>query len=672
MANPWHRVPRPARIAGIIVVSFVAVIGVFLALFDWSLLRGPLARMASRDLHRQVQIDALKVHLWQRTPEASVEGLKISNPTWAPGDMVDIAGITVAIEPWRLLTGRLVLAKLEIDQPRVTLLRDNDNRANWDFSDDQDKKKPPQKPGPPTQLPAIHLFTMNGGTLKVDDKIRKLTFDGNVNAQEGQAHVAQHEFELRGHGQLNGKDFDLTFGGSSLLNVELDKPYDYDTQLKAGPLQASAKGTIDKPFDMAHMSASVDFKGENLASLYYLTGLALPFTPPFHISGDLRRDNMIFKLQKLQGTVGDSDLHGEMRVDASGTRPKLTANLISHALDLADLAPSVGAGVQDDKSNDKSRAKSDTEAPNKQASAKLLPTYQFEFDRLRSMDASVELKADSVKTRKIPIKAVDLKLVLEDGVLTLDPADLTLPEGKFGGAIRIDASQKPADTSIDMRLSNVNLEQFKSQKMTEAPLEGDLLSRVQLHGQGNSVHDILASSSGQMVAVIPHGEMRQAFAELTGINAARGLGLLLTGSQKQDGIRCAIAVFKVDQGNATAEPLVFDTDTTVVTGSGGFNFGSEDLDMRLKGQSKKFDPIHVRAPITVKGTMEKPSIGLDPKSLAAQGGIAAALGVLATPAASIAAFIDPGFGKNKDCTALLQGAPEQSAENPGPPKLSAN
>jgi uncharacterized protein involved in outer membrane biogenesis len=664
-----HR-PRVGRIVGISIAAVFLVLVLFLALFDWGRLRGPLARIASADLHRNVQIDHLSVHLWQRTPEATIDGLRVSNPSWAPGNMVDIGSITLAIEPWRLLTGHLVLARLQIDHPQVVLLRDADNRANWDFSSDQVKKKPdkPDKPGPPAQLPAIHQFTMNGGTLKVDDKIRKLSFDGGVSADDAGARSGRQAFELKGHGELNGKAFDLTFGGSSLFNVQLDKPYDYDAHIHAGPLQASAKGSIDKPFDLGHLNANVDFKGENLASLYYLTGLSLPFTPPFHLSGDLRRDGMIFRLQELQGTVGDSDLHGEMRVDASGVRPKLTANLVSHALDLGDLAPSVGAGVPNDPAN----AKADTEAPKSNATDKLLPTYQFDFDRLRSMDATVELRADSVKTQKLPITGVDLKLVLEQGVLTLNPADLTLPQGKLGGAIRINANAQNggAETSIDMRLTDVKLAQFKSAKMTEAPLEGDLLSRVLLEGHGNSVHDIFASSNGEMVAVIPHGEMRQAFAEFTGINAARGLGLLLSGSQKEDGIRCAIAVFTVDHGKATAEPLVFDTDTVDVTGSGGFDFNSEAVDISLKGKSKKFDPIHVRAPITIRGTLDKPSIGLDAKTLAAQGGVAAALGVLATPAAAVIAFIDPGLSKNQDCAKLMASAPEKAAEQPGRPQLA--
>ena len=251
--------PRGARITGAVVATVLVALLLLLALVDWNALKGPLARLASADLHRSVRIEHLSVHLWQRTPQATVDGLTIANPDRAPGQMAQIGSITLAIEPWPLLRGRLVLARLQIDHPQLSLLRDADNRANWDFSSDQNKKKPPQKPGPPAQLPAVHQFTMNGGTLQVQDQIRKLTFDGSVNANENSSHSAQ-SFELRGHGELNGKGFDLSFGGSPLFNLQLDHPYDYDAQVHAGPLQVSAKGAIDKPFDLAHLSASVDFK----------------------------------------------------------------------------------------------------------------------------------------------------------------------------------------------------------------------------------------------------------------------------------------------------------------------------------------------------------------------------------------------------------------------------
>ena len=45
--------------------------------------------------------------------------------------------------------------------------------------------------------------------------------------------------------------------------------------------------------------------------------------------------------------------------------------------------------------------------------------------------------------------------------------------------------------------------------------------------------------------MIPSGEVREAFAELTGINIARGLGLLLTGDDSMTEIRCGVASFRV-------------------------------------------------------------------------------------------------------------------------------
>jgi uncharacterized protein involved in outer membrane biogenesis len=662
--------PRALRITLIALLALVLLILLLAAFFPWNSMRGALEHLLSADLHREVHIARLSGRLFQRTPRLTIEGLEIGNPTWAAAQnvrdpMLQLSSATLEIEPWHLLTGHLVLARLQIERPQLMLLRDENNRANWDFAADQNRKKPPQKPGPPMQLPLVHLFTLEGGSLNVNDQVRKLTFDGSVNAHEGGRSSRAKGFELRGHGALNGKPFELTFGGSPLFNLRLDRPYDYDAQLRAGALSLDAKGSIDKPFDMSHLGAIVKLKGDNLASLYYLTGLALPFTPPFQLSAQLRRDGMVFRALQLQGRVGNSDLEGDIHADVSGKRPELKATLHSHALDLVDLAPTVGAGV----SNDNSNAKADTEPPKSEPSAGLLPTHEFQFDRLQSMDASVEFHADSVKTEKLPIKAVELKLALKDGVLTLDPTEMTLPEGDFNGAIRLNAHHSPPDTTLDVRLNHVELSQLKSAKMSDAPLKGDLISRLQLEGHGNSAHDVFASANGRIVAVIPGGEMRQAFAELLGINMARALGLLIADKDKEVPIRCAIAAFNVQNGHATAEPLVFDTDTVDVTGRGGFDFNSEAIDLRLKGNSKKFAPLHVRAPVTIHGTLSHPSIGLDPKSLAAQGGVAAALGVVATPAAAMLAFLDPGLAKDKNCDALLTSPAEKAAEQPGPPQL---
>jgi uncharacterized protein involved in outer membrane biogenesis len=216
----------------------------------------------------------------------------------------------------------------------------------------------------------------------------------------------------------------------------------------------------------------------------------------------------------------------------------------------------------------------------------------------------------------------------------------------------------------------VRLSQFHGADATQPPVDGLLESRLQLKGSGNSAKEILGGSDGVFTAVIPNGSVRRAFAQLTGINVARGLGLLMSGSQKQDTIQCGIAAFAVHQGVAQVQQFVISTDTVSIVGSGNVNLATEKLDLVLHGHPKKLSVLHIYAPIVVNGTFTMPGFGLKPGALVAQASVAAALGVLATPAAAVLAFVDPGLAKNADCTAVLSSPQAQSAQHPGAPKAS--
>lgn len=657
--------PRHVARTAVIVLAILVLLLLFLWLFQWGFMAGPASRVATRVLHRQVHIGRFAAQLLRRTPTLTISDLRVANTPWAHSPyLAQIGSIRIAIEPWQLLRGRLVLSELQIQNPQLDLERDAQQRENWQFNAAASKPQP-RKPAKPLRLPAVRLFTMRGGALNLSDAIRKLTFQGAVVANESVAHPDLEPLRVQGHGTLNGKPFEMTFQGGALFNLRLDQPYHFDSTIVAGPLSVAAQGQVDKPFDFAHFGAALDIHGQNLAGLYYLTGLALPFTPPFHVSGQLRNDDEHFSLKQVQARVGNSDLSGDIGVDATAATPRLSANLISHSFDLADLAPSVGAGVP----NQPTQADLTAPSANKTATG-LLPTYQFQFDRLRAMTAQVHLHADSIKTSKLPLKELDLGVNVNDAQLSLDPLQLTLPQGKLSGVVRIDTRVSPAVTALDLRLRDVRLAQFRPAKMAQSPIEGILESRMQLKGSGNSVQDIFGHSDGVFTAVIPQGAVRQAFAEFVGINVARGLGLLVSGSQKQTTIHCAIAAFAVHQGLAQVQQLVLSTDAIQVNGSGNINFDTEKLDLTLRGHPKKLSLFHLYAPIVIDGTFTKPAFGVKPGGLLAQAGVATALGVLATPAASILAFVDPGLRKDADCAALLANPEARSTEHPGAPHAS--
>jgi hypothetical protein len=145
-------------------------------------------------------------------------------------------------------------------------------------------------------------------------------------------------------------------------------------------------------------------------------------------------------------------------------------------------------------------------------------------------------------------------------------------------------------------------------------------------------------------------------AELTGINVLRGLGLLVSNKQSQTEIRCGIVDFKDQRGSLNTSTVFIDTSEVLITGRGKIDLHDETIDLAIQGDPKKLRLLRLRSPITMHGTLLHPAIGINAGKLAEQGGVAAALGALLTPAGAALAFIDPGLAKNKDCSTVLAQA----------------
>jgi uncharacterized protein involved in outer membrane biogenesis len=231
--------------------------------------------------------------------------------------------------------------------------------------------------------------------------------------------------------------------------------------------------------------------------------------------------------------------------------------------------------------------------------------------------------------------------------------------------VKIDARKNVPKVHIDVRVKDIQLDQLKGKGKAPdapAPLGGVMEARAVIDGTGDSVHSVMSNANGMLTVVLPNGEVRSAFAELTGINVAKGVGLLLTKPDDRVPIRCGVAQFNIKDGLMNAENLTFDTQNVLIKGKGDIKLGPEELNLEIKGEPKKIRLTRLRTPIEVKGHLLKPSVGVDIGSTAKQGAIAAALGAIATPIAAVLAFVDPGLAKDQNCAAMLA-----EAEHKGPP-----
>ncbi len=639
--------PR-ARIGFSVVTIFIVGLILFLWLFDWNWLRGPVGAVASAKLGRTVTlVGDLEVHPWSLKPRIDANDVRIAQPVWvkAGGDMARIGRIGVQIEVPPLFVGRAILPRLEIIRPWISLIRLADGRANWTFGS--------KGGGSGLKLPAIRHFTILDGRLTLRDARRKTTFSGQVYTDEKAAGAGGGVFALRGEGLLNGARFVADITGDPLLNVSPDRPWPFRADVRAGATHLVANARIRKPFDLGAYDGDIVVTGQDLNDLFGLTGLAMPNTPPYRLAAHLIRRGTFYRFDKAAGRIGDSDVAGMMTVETRGQRPLLTADLRSRRLDFDDLASLFG-GVPSTRRGETVSPEQMAMSGRMQAARRMFPDATLQTDRIRSMDARVTYRAETVNAPGLPLTKVSLDLDLKDGVMTADPVALTFRRGSVRGLIKLDARGDTPRTDADLRMTGARLEDWISYRSAGRPaVEGQIVARAKLTGYGNSVRKALGSANGSLTFVAPSGQMRQAFAELLGVNVSKGLLLLLSENPRQTPIRCAVADFRVTDGIARANRIILDTGVVRVQGSGTVNLKTERLNLTFEGESKKPRLLRLFIPIQISGPLTKPDVSLKTGNAVAQGGLAAVLATVLAPLAVILPFVEPGLADDANCAALV-------------------
>ena len=646
----------------VVSAALIMLLVILVLIFDWNWFRGPIARYASQRTGRQVRIGDLNVRLLSLHPHATITGLNISNPSWAPaGETAEIPKLYLQVKLWPLFAGNFVWEQVAAQSPNIALLRDSKGRATWEFGTTAAEN------AKPLRLPPIRRFLISNGAIRITDEIRRMTFSGTLSANQNSGAGATAAFLMAGQGMLNRRAFKMKATGGPLVGVERNKPYPFEMDVRSLTTHVTATASIRHPFDLGQLDGQVVFAGANLADLYYLTGIAFPRTSPYRLSAAFSRDDTTYKVEHMAGTVGNSDLEGDLTVDTHTGRPFLSADMHSRRLDFVDLGPLLGGAP--------SRAhleKAAVKAGVSRAAAAdrtivplnevyLLPDIPLAVDRVNQMDAKIHYVAQSIQSEDFPLRGMDLSMTIDHGLMKADPISITLTQGRIAGFATVDARKKTPTIGIDIRMRDLKLQQFVAKHSKDpSMLEGTLEARAVMTGTGASLHKAASTANGDFRVVVPGGAMRQRFAELMGISVDRAF--LLSG-QKQTDLRCVVADFRASGGVMTARTIVFDTGVMNISGKGSIDMRNETMNIELLGHPKKLTLFRLRAPIVVSGSLKSPDVGIKSGAIPEQAGAAIALGLIATPLAAILPFIDPGLAKNADCAALEAAAPVASSRH---------
>jgi uncharacterized protein involved in outer membrane biogenesis len=642
---------------GILGVFAIAIV-LFIVLFQWDWLRGPLESRLSAITGKRVHIDGPITGTKSWVPHIEFQTVRIEEPDFAAAPKVaTIDKIAVELDLKQLLRGKLDFPLIAVSHPVLDLLRNSDGKANWDIV--QEASGPSSR----NDMPIIGLLKIDDGKVTYRDVNRHITLDGTIKSVSARGGSGEGSFTLDGSGTYRNAPFTIKLKGGSLNDLrETTKPYDLDATAAVGKTKVSVVGTVTDPFKLTDMNLKMTADGDNAQDLYPIFGVPAPPTPPYHLTGTLDRDGKAWLFKNFSGTVGKSDLEGSLRLETEGRkRVFVGGDLQSKNLNFADLGLLVGAPGATTGDHPVSDIQKEM-AKKQEASGRVLPDTPLNLDEVRNVDADITFKGVHIDAQSLPLDNLDLHLKLDDALLMLTPLKVGVANGQINANIVIDARSDTVATDYDIRFAKFQIgEFFKSAGFPEGG-SGNLNGRVRLHGAGNSVRASLATANGQASAVVDNGQISDLAANILGLDVARSLGVLITGDKKVP-LHCLVADFEVKDGLMTPRTFVLDTDAAVTTGKGTISLKDEHLDLRLHGDPKSATPIALGGPILIGGTFKKPDVGLGAEAYA-RGGAAVALGVLLTPLASVLGFIDTGDTPGTDCSKLVQQANTNSSAVP--------
>ncbi|MEX2491610.1 MAG: AsmA family protein [Nitrospirales bacterium] len=498
----------------------------------------------------------------------------------------------------------------------------------------------PQNTEPPRDARALmERLRIDDIRLRYDDPELQARTDLRLNADSFTSGI-----QITGRVEYRDNPIDVSLSTGSFRQAFQDygsMPVDATFNIRETTIQVDGK--VGELFPVEKFKGTVRMEGPDPARLGDAIGIPLPHLPPYRLEALVHREQgaekqQTFNLTNLNGTIGDSDIAGTLRVTTGAERPILFARLKTRALDLDDLAGLIGAPPDSDET-----ASSQQEAPAESTEDRdtLLPHKPIDFTQLRQLDADVEYRAKDVKAPDLPLNDFALDMTLEDGRMQVDRLDFGVATGTVAMQLEVNAHESPVLAKLQTDFDQVNLSGLLARFDVADNSFGHIGGRGLLWMRGQSLADWFGSADGGLFLTMTGGKVDGMLVELAGLDFSESAAVFLSTDTGVD-IECAYTDLQARSGMVTIRPFLLDTTDTKFKGHGTLDLRQEKLDLTVKPYPKDFSILSSRGPLHVNGTFLHPSFSVDPT------------------------FPSPEFGTDDDnarCTGIVEGLKKARKKN---------
>ena len=509
--------------------------------------------------------------------------------------------------------------------------------------------------------PVIQQSLPRTGPFKLSGK---LTGSANVlSAGQIQGNVSRNNLKLSLTGKVRDlqalRGIDLKWNGSGSNLAELNTLMQF-TLPESGPFKATGRlsgsprkleisslnahvhrgrtelgitGRVDDLLQLQGVDLGIKGKGKAFAELGPLFNTALPELGPFSFDGQLTGSSEQIDITNFSAKIENSDFHGWSTIQF-GNKPRISVTLESGLIDVTRIMD---------------QAKNKSPEPGRKTPAAKHTSFSQEplpFELLGAVDADISLRARNIRARDATLEFGQLALRLDDGQLRMDTLEATYRKSRISATLDIRPGP-PAIVSTRFLVQGFEFGRFLKETDISDEVEVKADFAADLRSLGQTPHRLATNLDGVFAAVFGKGKMPR-FLDLLAEDLSRRV-ISIWGSNKKGGnLNCGVVQFAIQQGVASSNAFLFDTQVGYLKGKGNINLASDQISFLLSPRPRDAGLFSLKTKVRVSGSISDPSVRPDAKSLVLKGSKALSALVLG-PAGLLAPFVTLGARNPHPC-----------------------
>ncbi|HEY5646961.1 MAG TPA: AsmA family protein, partial [Pseudomonadales bacterium] len=326
-----------------------------------------------------------------------------------------------------------------------------------------------------------------------------------------------------------------------------------------------------------------------------------------HLSGTTRWQlgRSTLKLDTMSWQLDTTRLSGSLSIDGFA-KPAARFDLALDRIDLDDYLPPTA---------DEAATGTVTEA-------------EIPSEAIRALNLEGQLRAGALRVMDLDLTNVSATVSASNGVLSLAPLTASLYGGAYQGTIVVDATGASSRLTLDQQLSAVQVGQLLDAFAGSSRISGAMTLNLQGSGAGNTRSELLKALTGnldfELTEGIYHGmdigyEIENAQSLLKRTAAPE------RPNRRETPIRALSLSGRMLDGVLASDDLNADIPYLKLGGKGGMNLVEQTLDYQLTAQVVRSADNDTRSrlrglggsviPLTIKGPMADPKVGVDLQGL---------------------------------------------------------